>query len=124
MLLIPNGEGVETKPIRTSYSPAAGTSLVFYENVKVPVENLLGVENQGFKVVLSNFNHERLVMLMGASAAGRIAVEECFKWANQRKVFGKRLIDQPVIRNKLANMVRKLQETARQTLPLIFIARN
>lgn len=44
---------------------------------------------------------------MGASYAGRIAVEECFKWANQRKVFGKRLIDQPVIRNKLAGMVKK-----------------
>ncbi|KAI8070857.1 acyl-CoA dehydrogenase/oxidase [Gongronella butleri] len=109
MLLIPNGEGVETKPIRTSYSPSAGTSLVFYENVKVPIENLLGVENEGFKVVLSNFNHERLVMLMGASAAGRIAVEECFKWANQRKVFGKRLIDQPVIRNKLANMISQVE---------------
>lgn len=36
----------------------------------------------------------------------RMAVEECFKWANQRQVFGKRLIDQPVIRFKLAKMVK------------------
>ena len=35
----------------------------------------------------------------------RLAVQECFKWAMQRKVFSKRLIDQPVIRNKLARMV-------------------
>ncbi|ORX62960.1 acyl-CoA dehydrogenase NM domain-like protein [Hesseltinella vesiculosa] len=109
MLLIERGEGVETKAIRTSYSPSAGTAYVTFDNVKVPVENLLGVENQGFKVVLSNFNHERLVMLMGASAAGRLAVEECLKWANQRKVFGKRLIDQPVIRNKLANMISQVE---------------
>ncbi|CAO3634210.1 unnamed protein product [Cunninghamella blakesleeana] len=109
MLLIERGEGLETKPIKTSYSAAAGTAYVTYDNVKVPVENLLGVENQGFKVVLSNFNHERLVMLMGASYAGRIAVEECFKWANQRKVFGKRLIDQPVIRNKLASMIAQVE---------------
>ncbi|KAI8097601.1 acyl-CoA dehydrogenase/oxidase [Halteromyces radiatus] len=109
MLLIERGEGVETKAIRTSYSPAAGTAYVTFENAKVPVENLLGVENQGFKVVLSNFNHERLVMLMGASYAGRMAVEECFKWANQRKVFGKRLIDQPVIRNKLASMIAQVE---------------
>jgi alkylation response protein AidB-like acyl-CoA dehydrogenase len=61
--------------------------------------------------LLANFNHERLVMLMGASYAGRIAVEECFKWANQRKVFGKRLIDQPVIRNKLAGMVREKEKS-------------
>ena len=44
-------------------------------------------------------------MLTGATQAARLTVEECFKWANQRKVFGKRLIDQPVIRNKLARMV-------------------
>lgn len=44
-------------------------------------------------------------MLTGASMAARLAVEECFKWANQRQVFGKRLIDQPVIRFKLAKMV-------------------
>jgi hypothetical protein len=37
--------------------------------------------------------------------AARLVVEDCFKWANQRQVFGKRLIDQPVIRNKLAGMV-------------------
>lgn len=46
-------------------------------------------------------------MLTGASMAARVAVEECFKWANQRQVFGKRLIDQPVIRFKLAKMVGK-----------------
>ncbi|KAI8391791.1 acyl-CoA dehydrogenase/oxidase [Radiomyces spectabilis] len=109
MLLIERGEGVETKAIKTSYSPSAGTALVIFENVKVPVENLLGKENHGFQVVLSNFNHERWVMLTGASMGARLAVEECFKWANQRKVFGKRLIDQPVIRNKLAKMVASVE---------------
>ncbi|KAI8972295.1 acyl-CoA dehydrogenase/oxidase [Pilobolus umbonatus] len=109
MLLIERGEGVETKPIKTSYSPSAGTAYVIFENVLVPVENLLGKEDRGFLVVLSNFNHERWVMLTGASMAGRLVIEECFKWANQRLVFGKRLIDQPVIRNKMASMVSKLE---------------
>lgn len=59
MLLIERGEGVETKLIKTSYSPSAGTAYVTFENVKVPIENLLGKENKGFHVVLSNFNHER-----------------------------------------------------------------
>jgi alkylation response protein AidB-like acyl-CoA dehydrogenase len=48
MLLIERSEGVVTKPIKTSYSSAAGTAYITFENVKVPVENLLGVENQGF----------------------------------------------------------------------------
>jgi alkylation response protein AidB-like acyl-CoA dehydrogenase len=109
MLLIERSEGVETKPIKTSYSPSAGTAYVTFENVKVPVENLLGKENKGFYVVLSNFNHERWVMLTGISMACRLVVEECFKWANQRKVFGKRLIDQPVIRFKLAKMISRLE---------------
>ncbi|EIE88106.1 hypothetical protein G6F46_009656 [Rhizopus delemar] len=109
MLLIERGEGVETKPIKTSYSPSAGTAYVTFENVKVPVENLLGKENKGLFVVLSNFNHERWVMLTGLSMACRLAIEECFKWANQRTVFGKRLIEQPVIRQKLAKMIAKLE---------------
>ncbi|KAI7895633.1 acyl-CoA dehydrogenase/oxidase [Mucor mucedo] len=109
MLLIERSEGVETKPIKTSYSPSAGTAYVTFENVLVPVENLLGKENQGFVVVLSNFNHERFVMITQVSMSARLVIEECFKWANQRKVFGKRLIDQPVIRNKLAKMVASLE---------------
>lgn len=59
MLLIERGEGLETKSIKTGYSAAAGTAYVIMEDVKVPVENLLGEENQGFKCIMYNFNHER-----------------------------------------------------------------
>lgn len=62
MLLIERQEGVETKPIKTSYSAAAGTAYVTFDNVKVPVENILGKENKGIQVILSNFNHERWAM--------------------------------------------------------------
>ncbi|CAO3634403.1 unnamed protein product [Mucor hiemalis] len=112
MLLIERCEGVETKLIKTSYSPSAGTAYVTFDNVKVPVGNLLGKENRGFHVVLSNFNHERWSMLTGATQSARLTVEECFKWANQRKVFGKRLIDQPVIRHKLAKMIASVESVS------------
>ncbi|QUC16164.1 uncharacterized protein UV8b_00405 [Ustilaginoidea virens] len=105
VLLIERGEGVETKPIKTSYSAAAGTSYVTFDNVKVPVGNLLGEENKGIHVILSNFNHERWTMVCGSIRISRMIVEESLKWANQRLVFGKRLIDQPVIRQKLAKMI-------------------
>jgi alkylation response protein AidB-like acyl-CoA dehydrogenase len=62
VLLIERGEGVETKAIKTSYSPTAGTAYITFDNVKVPVENLLGEENKGIHVILSNFNHERWTM--------------------------------------------------------------
>jgi alkylation response protein AidB-like acyl-CoA dehydrogenase len=61
MLLIPRGEGVETKAIKTSYSASAGTAFITYDNVKVPVENVLGKVDKGFAVIMSNFNHERWV---------------------------------------------------------------
>ncbi|KAJ3040336.1 hypothetical protein HDV00_010992 [Rhizophlyctis rosea] len=109
MLLIPRTEGVSTKPIKTSGSPSAGTAYVIYENVKVPVENLLGKENGGFQVIMANFNHERWSMVVGAVRAARLVTEECVKWANQRMVFGKKLIEQPVIRFKLGSMIAQIE---------------
>ncbi|GAA5911500.1 hypothetical protein JCM6882_000519 [Rhodosporidiobolus microsporus] len=109
MLLIPRGEGVDTKLIKTSYSTTAGTAYITFDNVKVPVENLLGKEGKGLFVVLSNFNHERWIMCCGSVAGSRMAVEECFKWAHQRKVFGKPLISQAVVRAKLADMIAKVE---------------
>ncbi|KAJ2898145.1 hypothetical protein MKZ38_004145 [Zalerion maritima] len=105
VLLIPRGDGVETRQLSTSYSKAAATAYITFDKVKVPVENLLGKENQGIHVILANFNHERWTMACGTVRMMRVIVEESLKWAHQRLVFGKRLIDQPVIRQKLAKMI-------------------
>ena len=109
LLLIENPKSPEhgtiTKhKIKTSYSGAGGTALIVFENVLVPRENLLGQEGQGFKMIMANFNHERWYLCVVGSAFARISVSECYKWAIQRKAFGKRLVDQPVIRYKLAEM--------------------
>ncbi|KAI8817766.1 acyl-CoA dehydrogenase/oxidase [Fimicolochytrium jonesii] len=111
MLLIERTEGVSTKIIKTSGTASAGTAYVTFDNVKVPVENLIGGENKGFQVIMANFNHERWSMVVGCARAARLVTEECFKWANQRKVFGKALIEQPVIRFKLAEMVAGVEAT-------------
>lgn len=100
VLLIPRGEGVDTTLIKTSYSTAAGTAFVQFDNVKVPVENLLGEEDKGFVVIMSNFNHERYMMAAAVIRMSRVIVEECLKWCNQRIVFKKPLIEQPAIRQK------------------------
>ncbi|KAJ3330348.1 hypothetical protein HDU76_005894 [Blyttiomyces sp. JEL0837] len=109
MLLIERSEGLSTKVIKTAGTTSAGTAYVIYENVKVPVENLIGEENKGFGVIMANFNHERWSMAVGATRAARLVTEECFKWANQRKVFGKPLIEQPVIRFKLGQMISDVE---------------
>lgn len=125
MLLIERGPGVETRPLKTSYSATAGTAFVTFDNVKVPVENILGEEDKGLKVVLrycprhfhlrlrswvcSNFNHERWMICCHAAAGHRTVVEECVKWANQRIVFGKPLHEQAVVRSKLAAMIARVE---------------
>ncbi|KAF9519567.1 hypothetical protein BS47DRAFT_1370728 [Hydnum rufescens UP504] len=109
VFLIERGEGVETKQIKTSYSSAAGTAFITFENVKVPVENMLGPENGGLLVVLSNFNHERWVIAGSSARTQRLIVEECLKWGHQRYVFGKSLLEQPVIRAKLSKMIARVE---------------
>jgi len=75
---------------------ASGTTYVNFEDVKVPVENLIGKENQGFKVIMTNFNHERLGIIIQANRFSRVCYEEALKYALKRKTFGKKLIDHPV----------------------------
>ncbi|KAF6757255.1 acyl-CoA dehydrogenase [Ephemerocybe angulata] len=109
VLFVERGEGVETKTIMTSYSSAAGTAYITFDNVFVPYEHTLGKENKGLQVILSNFNHERWGMTTASIATQRHIVEECLKWVNQRKVFGKPLHNQAVIRNKLAAMISRVE---------------
>ncbi|KFZ23995.1 hypothetical protein V502_01526 [Pseudogymnoascus sp. VKM F-4520 (FW-2644)] len=109
VLLIERGPGVETKAIKTSYSAAAGTTFITFDNVKVPVENLLGVENKGIHVILSNFNHERWMMVNSVLRWSRTVTEECMKWSAQRVVFGKKLNEQAVVRAKLAKMIAHVE---------------
>ena len=109
LLLIERGDGVKTEIMKTSYSSSAGTAYITFENVKVPVENLIGVEGMGFMHTMYNFNHERWIICSYIISSSRDMIDECFRWANQRIVFGKKLIEQPVIRQKLASMIGKVE---------------
>jgi alkylation response protein AidB-like acyl-CoA dehydrogenase len=79
--MVERTEGVSTKIIKTSYSSAAGTAYIVFNNVKVPKANLLGKENEGFKCIMDNFNHERWYICCAVNRYNRLGVEECFKWA-------------------------------------------
>ncbi|KAF9645568.1 acyl-CoA dehydrogenase NM domain-like protein [Thelephora ganbajun] len=109
VILIPRVEGVETKPIKTSYSLSAGTAYITFYNVKVPVENTLGPEGGGISIIFSNFNHERWIMVCASASSQRYIIERCLKWINQRKAFGKTLANQPVVRAKIAAMISRAE---------------
>ena len=58
LLVIPRVEGVSTRHMTMSGSSSAGTAFVEFDDVKVPVDNLVGQRGQAFKYIVSNFNHE------------------------------------------------------------------
>lgn len=109
LLLVERGPGMETKQIKTTYSTCCGTAMVVMKDMKVPVGNLLGREGDGFMQMMYNFNHERWMIAQSLIGQGRAALADTFMWARQRKIFGKALIDQPVIRNKLAEAASELE---------------
>jgi acyl-CoA dehydrogenase len=87
---------------------ASDTASLHFDAVAVPVENLIGAENQGFFGVMLNFNGERLGMAAGALASARVCIEEAAGWARERRTFGKRLADHQVIRHKFAAMAQRV----------------
>lgn len=109
LLLIERGDGVTTSQMKTTYSKCAGTALIVLDDVLVPVENLMGKENEGFKLIMYNFNHERWFIVQNLLGQMRAALTDAFMWARQRKVFGKPLMDQAVIRNKLASSLAAME---------------
>lgn len=85
------------------------TATLFFDDVELPAENLLGPENKGFLATVTNLNNERAGLSAGCCAFARCAVEEAYDWAVQREVFGKPLIKNQVIRHKFAEMMRQIQ---------------
>jgi alkylation response protein AidB-like acyl-CoA dehydrogenase len=74
LLIARDMEGVETRPIKTSYSASAGTALISFEGVKVPVRNLIGKHDQGFLCVMYNFNHERWMIIALMTSLTRASI--------------------------------------------------
>ncbi len=90
---------------------ASDTATLHFDNVRVPATNLIGEENQGFLVIMTNFNGERMAMATQMEAMARVCLEEAVSWAQERRTFGKRLADHQVIRHKIAQMKQKLNAT-------------
>ncbi|KAK4250052.1 acyl-CoA dehydrogenase/oxidase [Corynascus novoguineensis] len=101
--------GVSTRRMDCQGVWSSGTTYITFEDVKVPVENLIGKENQGFRVIMTNFNHERIGIIIQCLRFSRVCYEESVKYAHKRRTFGKKLIDHPVIRLKLAHMARQIE---------------
>ncbi|KAG8416761.1 hypothetical protein J3459_013667 [Metarhizium acridum] len=101
--------GVSMRRLPVSGQKAGGTTYIELDNVKVPVENLVGREGDGLRIILTNFNHERLIIAVGVTRQARTALSAAFEYCLKRDAFGKKLMDQPVVRHRLAKAGAELE---------------
>lgn len=80
-----------------------------FDNVEVPISNLIGEENRGFAGLASQFNIERFSGISATLAMTRTCVAEAIAFARERHTFGKRLVDHQVMRHKIVDMVQRLK---------------
>ncbi len=97
---------------------ASDTAQLFFDNVKVPVENLIGQENKGFIGIMLNFNQERLGMSAGAYGYAKLCLDEAIAYARERHTFGKPLIANQVVRHRLVDMAMRIN-SLKSTLELL-----
>lgn len=102
--VIERGEGVASSKLRKLGWAASDTATISFQDVFVPHDCLLGGENEGFKLILANFQWERLAMSLGAVGAMQLAYERTAEYAKQRTAFGRPLSKHQAIRHRLADL--------------------
>jgi acyl-CoA dehydrogenase len=103
-LIIDRGEGVGSSKLEKLGWHASDTATISFEDVFVPEGNLLGELNEGFKLIMANFQWERLAMALGAVGAMQLAWERTATYARERQAFGRPLSGHQAIRHKLADL--------------------
>ncbi|KAJ5773111.1 hypothetical protein N7457_008007 [Penicillium paradoxum] len=101
--------GVTMRRLKVSGQVTGGTTYIELDDVKVPVSNIIGKEGDGMRIIMTNFNHERLVIAVGVTRQARVALSAAFAYCLKREAFGKPLMDQPVVRHRLAKAGAELE---------------
>ncbi len=87
------------------------TAMLRFQDVRVPVANLIGEEGKGFKMIMTNFNAERLSIAAIALGSALCCYDEALSWARDRQTFGKALVEHQIIRHKLVDMRMRIEST-------------
>lgn len=112
LLVVPTTtDGFSATPLDKMGWWCSDTATLYFDDCRVPAEYLLGVENAGFRLIMENFNYERLLLISGMTGAARLCFDEALSWAKERQTFGQRLADHQVIRHKFVEMDRMINAT-------------
>jgi alkylation response protein AidB-like acyl-CoA dehydrogenase len=101
-----NSEGISLNPEEKKMGiKGSSTRQVFFNNVKVPVENMLSTRENGFKIALNILNIGRIKLAAGVLGGSKGAIQLAVKYANEREQFGRPISKYGAIRYKLAEQV-------------------
>jgi acyl-CoA dehydrogenase len=98
------GDGIATSKLEKLGWHASDTATISFQDTFVAEGNLLGELNGGFKLIMANFQWERLAMSLGAVGAMQLAWERTAQFARDREAFGRPLTGHQAIRHKLADL--------------------
>lgn len=103
-------EGFSSQPIKGKLGIRAGnTGEIFFENLRVPKENLLGEEGEGFKIAMAALDNGRFTVAAGAVGQIMACIEESVKYCHERETFGKPIAQHQLVQQMIANMEAGLQ---------------
>lgn len=106
-------EGVTSQTIHGKLGVRAGnTGSVHFDNVRVPVENRLGEEGEGFKIAMTALDNGRYTVASGATGLIQASLEASLRYSKERETFGKPISDHQLVKRMLSHMILNL-ETAR-----------
>ena len=88
---------------------ASDTAEIAFDNVKIPLENLMGEEGKGFPYIMQHFALERLVMGINAHARSEFALDYVMQYMSERSTFGKTINQYQALRHKLADMASEVE---------------
>jgi acyl-CoA dehydrogenase len=103
--------GFARTPLKKMGWWASDTAHLYFDDARVPAANLIGEQNQGFRIIMRNFNAERLGIAASACGFAKVCFEDALAWARERKTFGQPLVQRQVIRHKLVDMAMKIEAT-------------
>ena len=112
MLVVPGDTpGLSRSPLQKMGWHCSDTAHLRFEGVRVPARLLVGQEGSGFKMIMGNFNGERLSMAVMALGFAECCYREALDWARTRKTFGSALVEHQVVRHKLMDMKMRIEST-------------
>jgi glutaryl-CoA dehydrogenase (non-decarboxylating) len=103
-------EGFTTRSIRGKLGIRAGnTGELIFDNVRVPVENRLGEEGEGFKIAMSALDNGRFTVAAGACGCIAACLEASVKYCHERETFGKPIGRHQLVQQMIAKMAANLE---------------